>query len=231
MSLIKWGMFVVDGRGKVGGHVLTKTRNGATVRTKVTPANPQTAYQGAVRGIFGQISQGWRMLTEAQRDAWNAAVGNYQRTNVFGDNYLPTGKSLFQILNTNLQNVGEALIDEPPTPVSLSFIELDSSTIDISDELFSIVYTASGGTPTDEYLVLEATPPMSMGRYNFSGSYRKFTSFLVSSPASSTAIWDAYVSKFGTPVLGQKISVRMKVVSSRTGQAGTYSSFVPDIQL
>jgi len=45
---MKFGAIVVDGRGKIGGHVASKNRGGAYLRTKVTPSNPQTGYQAAV---------------------------------------------------------------------------------------------------------------------------------------------------------------------------------------
>ena len=37
---IKFGSEVVDGRGKIGGHVYSKNKGGAYKRTKVTPSNP-----------------------------------------------------------------------------------------------------------------------------------------------------------------------------------------------
>lgn len=52
MALIKFGMMMTDARGKLGGHVFTKARNGATIRTKVSPANPQTSAQSLSRSIF-----------------------------------------------------------------------------------------------------------------------------------------------------------------------------------
>jgi len=64
---IKWGAIVVDGRNKIGGHVASKNRAGAYLRTKVTPVNPNTGYQAGVRNTLSTLSSGWRALEEAQR--------------------------------------------------------------------------------------------------------------------------------------------------------------------
>ena len=72
---ILWGALVVDGRRKIGGQVASKNRGGAYMRNKVTPVNPQTAAQTAIRNRLAGLSQAWRALTAAQRAAWNGAVG------------------------------------------------------------------------------------------------------------------------------------------------------------
>ena len=66
MARIKFGMMMTDARGKLGGQVFTKTRSGATVRTKVTPVNLKSSAQALVRNRFGSLSQGWRGLSEEE---------------------------------------------------------------------------------------------------------------------------------------------------------------------
>ena len=95
MARIKFGMMMTDARGKLGGHVFTKARSGATVRTKTSPTNPQTSAQGAVRSTFGALSQSWRNLSEEQRIAWNSKASTVGKTNIFGDSYYPSGKNLY----------------------------------------------------------------------------------------------------------------------------------------
>ena len=115
MALIKMGAWIVDVRGKIGGTVFTKGRSGAVARNKVTPVNPRTSRQSAVRAALGALSQAWRTLTQAQRDAWNAAVSSFSKTNIFGDTVNPTGKNLYVGLNTNLEKVSASAIAVPPT--------------------------------------------------------------------------------------------------------------------
>jgi len=42
---IKFGSIVVNGSGKLGGHVYSSNRGGNYVRTLATPSNPQTPAQ------------------------------------------------------------------------------------------------------------------------------------------------------------------------------------------
>lgn len=222
---ILWGALAVNGRGKLGGHVLTKARSGATMRTRVTPANPQTAAQSSVRSSFAQISRSWSGLTAAQREAFNSAVAGYARTNVFGDSYNPSGKNLFTQLNLNLQNVGApAITTVPSTKRSLGII-LDAVHTSTADSEMDITVTVTGIVNGKAFIVLEATPPMSAGRYNFSGSYRKFHQLAHNASPDPIAIYADYVAKFGEPELGQKISVRAKIVTVLSALASPYSSF------
>ena len=58
---LKFGAIVTDGRGKIGGHVASKNRSGAYLRTKVTPSNPNTVAQVQVRSILASLSQSWSL--------------------------------------------------------------------------------------------------------------------------------------------------------------------------
>ena len=53
--------------GSVGGLTYTESRQGATVRARVNPAQPRTSEQLAIRAILAQASQAWAALTDANR--------------------------------------------------------------------------------------------------------------------------------------------------------------------
>lgn len=213
MALIKWGMMVVDGRGKLGGHVLTKSRNGATARTKVTPANPQTSYQQANRALFGQLSSNWAGLTESQRKAWNGAVGAWQKTNIFGDLKSPSGRDLYISLNRNILQADGTTIDTPPTkdgilPNAITSVDFDQ----VGSEIQISMANALG---PNEVLVISLTPPMSPGRYNFSGSYR----FIVATADQNAVISFAdYEARFGALITGKAMGIQVVVHHKNTGE-------------
>ena len=48
--------------GKLGSMVYTGNRQGTAVRTCVTPANPKTAAQTAIRTIFSAAAKAWAGL-------------------------------------------------------------------------------------------------------------------------------------------------------------------------
>lgn len=213
MALIKWGMMVVDGRGKLGGHVLTKSRNGATARTKVTPANPQTSYQQANRAAFGQLSSSWANLTEAQRKAWNAAVDEWQKTNIFGDLKSPSGRDLYIGLNRNILQTGGTPNPEPGLkegilPNAITSLDFD----DVNEEIQISLQTALRG---NESVFVYFTRPMSAGRYNFSGAYRFFSA--ESSNSISIPFGD-YEARFGSLTAGKALGLRVVICNQDTGE-------------
>ena len=165
MARIKFGMMMTDARGKLGGHVFTKAKSGATIRTKVTPLNPKTSAQSEARSALGANSQAWRTLSETQRLAWNSAAQEVSKTNAFGDTYFPSGKNYFTAVNNNLRNVGSQILVDPPALVQmpgLTSVEVD---FDLVAEQLDIVPNFVG----DEagiILVCNATSGQSGGCFN-----------------------------------------------------------------
>lgn len=229
MSKIKWGAIVVDGRGKLGGHVFTKTRSGATMRTKVTPVNPQTSAQASARSRLGGNSQAWATLTEAQRESWQVRAKETSKTNVFGDQYFPSGKNLFTSLNNNLLLIGEPTIAVAPAMSQMPFIVELKVAIVAQPASINIEFDYSGSVD-DHYIVYEATNGFSQGRYNFDGTYRNIGSTEVSNPFTSAKLVSEYVAKFGAIVAGTKIAFRCYFVHSVTGQASPRFSATAIVQ-
>lgn len=218
MSKIKWGAIVVDGRGKLGGHVFTKTRSGATMRTKVTPVNPQSTAQASARSRLGGNSQAWANLTEAQRIAWNVKATEITKTNIFGDSYSPTGKNYFTSVNNNLLLIGEPAIVDAPTNIELPFIVSMSLVATANTNSLAITVDFSG-EKDNSTLVVESTAMFSAGKFNFDGSYRKIMHLAADDSPMSVVAGASYVAKFGNMTVGKKIAVRCYFVNQNTGQA------------
>lgn len=230
---IKWGMMMTDGRGKLGGQVASRNSFGAYVRTKVTPINPQTAFQQNVRALFGSISSAWRSLSSEQVSAWNNAVSNWTRTDVFGDVVTPTGNTLFQRLNNGLLgNVPAAsILVSPPEPVPLFVVtdvssELTFGTPDVWSVMWSTLPIA--GVDEEDYIVrFRATPPMSSGQ-----TYHKNKLRTVGVGELENDTFDMlqpYIDRFGSlPGTNQKVYVEVSVISKITGQIGVAFSTLTD---
>jgi len=218
----KWGALIIDGRGKVGGHVASKNRGGSYLRTKVTPVNAQNASQNEVRNRFSGLSQAWRGLTAEQRSAWIAAVGDYSRTDIFGDSHNPTGFNLYQRLNNNLLTIGQAALTTPPLPGSVEAVTAVSVTISEGGATMSLVMGAAVPANTD--VKVFATPPMSAGKSFVKSEYRLIT-ILAPLAATPVALKVPYEAKFGSVGLaGQKVFIKLVAVNETTGQEGTPSS-------
>lgn len=215
---IKFGALVVDGRGKIGGHVASKNRGGAYLRTKVTPTNPQTAAQSLVRNRLTSFSQGWKGLTAAQRDAWYSSVSDYSKTDVFGDIKQPSGVNLYVKLNSNLDEVGVGAISLPPLPQAVEPVLTISATAAAGTAALSVVYTPSP-IPADTAFILRATKQVSPGKSFLKNEYRNIAILDAGDTSPENAL-AAYNAKFGTLVAGQKIGLALVPVNKVTGQKG-----------
>lgn len=213
----KFGAIVVDGRGKINGHVASKNKAGAYFRTKVTPTNPRTTAQSGVRSIVSTLSKAWSSLTDDQRAAWNSAVSAYGKTDIFGDLRNPSGFNLFVKLNATLLGMGVAQIDVPPLPSAVGSVGAFTLVADNSSQ--TLVATMPDLDLTTGDALIEATPSMSPGKSFVDSDYRALGyAAAVASPLSLTAM---YLAKFGTiGQAGQKIHVRISPINGTTGQKG-----------
>jgi hypothetical protein len=217
---IKFGSIVVAGRGKIGGHVASRNRAGAYLRTKVTPVNPQSTDQTTVRNRLSGLASGWRNLTAAQRAAWNAAVSDFAKTDIFGDLKTPTGFNLYQRLNNNLLILGESAITTPPETVAVdAFTSFSFAAEDATDtELLQLTFAPA--IESDHKVKVYATPPLSAGKSFVKSEYR-LIDVLDDGDTSVFDILAEYQAKFGsTGEAGQKIFIKMVQVELNTGIAG-----------
>jgi hypothetical protein len=214
----KFGSIVVAGSGKIGGHVASRNRAGAYIRTKVTPVNPSTSYQQAIRNRLTGISQAWKALTAAQRLAWNAAVGDYAKTDVFGDIRNPSGFNLYQRLNNNLLVIGASQISDPPVPGSV--YAPTSMSLAVVTGTPALTLTFAGAIPATDKVKLYATPPVSQG-VSFVKSEFRLIGILSDSDTSPKVLTSLYTAKFGAVTEnGLKVFVKMVGVNETTGQEG-----------
>lgn len=209
--LIKWGALVVDGRGKLGGHVASKNKGGNYLRTKVTPNNPQTSAQNNVRSIFGSLSSQWSALSEAQRLSFNEMVDSYAKTNVFGDLKSLTGKALFQKLNQTLVLAGDSVLTTCPAPAEIPQIPLDMANsvfeVGVTDFMFiavdNVLYSAKA--------IVYSSGVVSAGT-SFVANKMKVIgrSVIQAEDGDSQMSFENYSAVFGTPNVGDKIYFGIK---------------------
>jgi hypothetical protein len=215
---VKWGALMVDGRGKIGGQVASKNRNGAYMRTKVSPVNRKTSAQTLVRSRLAGFSQGWAGLTQAQREAWNAAVTNFQKSNIFGDLVKPTGFNLYQRLNNNIAIGGGTAITTPPLLTSVTAFTSLSANAAAGTPAVTLTYAPA--IPAAEYVKVFATAGQSAGK-SFVKSEFRLIGTLVTANASPFALLSLYTAKFGSvPSAGKQIFFRCVFVNKTGGFVG-----------
>ena len=213
----KWGMMVTDGRGKLGGHVLTKNRQGAAVRTKSSPVQRRSNSQQLMKSRFTYLSQLWRNLTQTQNAAWNAAAPDYIQTNIFGDQYAPTGKNLFMLLNQNILLGGGTVIYDPVLPVGPA--ALTTFTIATNSTIAQSLTFGPSPVPADNALIIEATRPLSSGKFTAGTAFRKIAVIAAAATTPFNA-FASYVAVFGTPITDKQIFYRATPVNITTGIKG-----------
>lgn len=221
MAKIKFTAFLAEARGKLAGTVFSKNRGGNYVRTKVTPVNPQTSSQVAVRNQLTAFAQNFRALTAAQIAAWNTAVSNFTSTDIFGDIKTPAGINLYNKLNINLALAGQAAIVNPPLPTGADACVIESLVSDVSSSLFTID-TDLAAVPAGHSLIIEATPQLSPGK-SFVKSEFRVIEVLAAATAFPYLAGPTYIAKFGVPIAGQKVFCRIKTINNTTGEASGYS--------
>lgn len=222
---MKFGAIVVDGRNKIGGHVASKNRGGAYLRTKVTPSNPRSVSQVNTRARLSGISSSWKGLTDAQRESWNSAVADYKKTDIFGDIKVPSGFNLYQKLNNQLVLVGADRIDVAPAPVAMPGIVATAATAVAATGVVTVTVDPAA-VPSDMSLVIKSTPQLSAGK-SFVKSEFRVLGVHITPVAGVCTLTAAYAAKFGAPnQVGSKIFFEAYLVSELTGQVSQKSQIV-----
>lgn len=221
MAKVKFSAFVSEIRNKENGSVFSKNRYGNYIRNKVTPVNPQTSFQQAVRQRLGNLSSQFRALTAAQIASWVAAAQSFPFTDIFGDQKFLAANALFVKLNSNLQMANQAAVTTAPVPVGIPSITLEGARVEQELGILSMVSLTFAQTtvPVGFALAIYATPvlPQSIqfvkNRTRFLGMFS-----LSGGEANLTA---SYIARFGNVgVLGQHVVFRAALISTNSGQQG-----------
>lgn len=193
-------------------------RNGVR-RNFVVPALVQNSYTTPIRAAFSAFSAGFRALTQAQIDAWNSASG-FTFSDVFGRQKVISGKALYVRLNQNLFNAGEGAIADPPLAGSVDgIVTLSIGTADISSTDLLLTFTATP-TAADVIHLVEATGNLSAGVSRPRRSDFRVIGLLPVGTATGADMYPNWLAKFGAPVAGAKVFIRLTPINKGTGQAG-----------
>jgi hypothetical protein len=196
--------------GSVGGVTSSRNRFGQYKRARAIPVNPRSAAQGLVRSRMSANAALWRTLTGAQRAGWNDLGLSMVRSDALGQSYTLTGFQAFCSVNNTLASSGAAGVLAPPaltTPTGLLTGVLTATAATLS---FAYTTTPLGAGVKAQVF---ASPQRSAGRA-FEGDFRDLQTTLAAA-ASPVDLFAAYSSKFGAPVVGNRIFV--SVVTTLNG--------------
>jgi len=191
--------------GSVMDCTYSRNRFGQYIRKRATPVNPGTVAQVNQRARMTTNAAAWRALTDAQRAGWLSLGLMISRTDALGQVYTLNGFGAYCSVNNNNLDAGNAAVSAAPaltTPLDLA-----TATITLTAAAFSVAYTA---TPlaAGVRLFIFCSPQRSAGR-SFEGDYR-LIAVTAAAAASPANILTAYTAKFGVPVVGNRIFLKLE---------------------
>jgi hypothetical protein len=185
--------------GSVGPVVYQGGRYGTIARARVTPINPRTINQQNARSILAAVASEWRGLTDAVREAWKALA--FQMPGKL------TGFQAYVQLNATLVTCGLPKKEEPPVMPAFGIISCEQLSVDDTP-----LVTLKGVTDTlaPDKFIIEAARPVSQGISNVNTNFRALDIIAGhAAPAADLDLTEPYTARFGTPKLGQRVSVRI----------------------
>jgi hypothetical protein len=191
--------------GKEGLSVSMSGRYGQVRRSLVTPSNPRTAAQLSVREIFTNVAKRWRALTQVQRDAWIAAAEAQKSKSRLGQSGPLTGSQLFVKVNATLAQFGQDEVDAPPAVPSFAGLAPVGLVITNTGGTIALKLTCSGDP--GENTIVRASAPQSAGRQVCNDL--RVVGTCPAAVAGAADITALYTARFGVPVAGAKVFVRV----------------------
>jgi len=176
MALVLNPMMSEQARGRVGGVVFSKAKNGATAKGYIRPVRRVRTTQPFNRGLLAYCASYWGTMTNEERESWRDWAASHPKTNKFGDSYIQSGFNAFvEVTSKAIRINGLAAVPSDTAPVS--DLDVSIGTLVASDGLADgiIVFTWShfGVADEDDWNELQIAGPFtSPGRvevtnYNF----------------------------------------------------------------
>lgn len=224
MAKIKLGATIGDARGSAGAIVYSKNQFGAYIRQKVSPVQPRSTRQLAVRALFGGLAKVWAsVLSDAQRMGWIALASTNPVKDIFGDSQILTGLQFYMRCNRNLQEIIQVRMDDPPANQEVQQLDSLSLSAQVSGNIFSVAHTPQT-LDTGMHLVVFAAPCLNPGR----GFFTPFLKELWADPnemsGSPHNLFTEFHDRFGQLQEGQRIPITAHIVNDVTGAASTPAS-------
>jgi hypothetical protein len=217
MAKVKYGAMVTDARGSIDGVVYSKSQYGAYVRVKVSPKQPQTAFQLNVRQTLAALSQAWgSVLDPGQRAAWKVFAAAHPVTDVFGNSQTLSAIAMYVRVNAVIIGATGTRIDDPPLTFSATPLATMAITMSTAAQSVSMAFTV---TPlgADERLYIFATPTLIAGR-DFYKPLLRFIGVSDAADASPFVATTLYKARFAADwLLGDRVAFVVAVVNETTG--------------
>lgn len=212
------GTITSDARGKVGGLVLTRARNGTNLKAHAVPVNTRSLTQSINRATFSAANSAWQALSATNKTGWTVLAANYTWLNSLAQPYVPTGQQLYTQAYVNAR----VFTAYPPTtaPGSPPVIAPVTSVQILSGPTFLEIFAYNGGSGYAGAWIAYLTRPLSAGSTYMTTRSRR----LIGHNNSGNLITGTttYTEAFGAPPdTGSNIGFRVVPVDPASLISGT----------
>jgi hypothetical protein len=227
MAIVRFGGGISEMRGSIDGVVFSRTRAGAIARNRISPVQPNTSFQSAVRSQFAAAVGDWKsVLTGEQASGWSDFAQSLTRLNAIGETYVPAGRQLYLESAMNLNRISVATLSDAPID------KPEEPTLDISGasavgtvtagDLVTLDVTGLVPGPDCTHIISQATLPLPVTTRNLGRHYRELGAVV---DGAAIDLIDQYEARFLDPTpaaVGQQIGIRLKGVNSANGFATSW---------
>ncbi|HUD44969.1 MAG TPA: hypothetical protein VMR41_05470 [Patescibacteria group bacterium] len=208
---IKFGQIISEARGKIAGMVFSRNRGGSFIRQKVTPLNPRTDLQKAIRASLKTAAKNWAGLGDDVQAGYDAMKEQGARHNSIAERYVPSGFNLYIALCRVAQTIGVAAPTAYPGNTEPGEILTQSWVAVRPGNTLTLTFTPP--IPAADAWIIYATKPLSYGRKDSRSDYRVIA-VLTSTNVSPYSAEDDYTAVFGVfPSATQQIFIQIVPVN------------------
>jgi hypothetical protein len=194
--------------GKLGLTVTWPGRNVLIRRTLVTPRNPRSGAQLAVRQSLSTQAAAYDQLSDAEQEAWIAAAAQMQTKPTLGQSGPLTGLQLFTKVNCALLAIKGTPVTLPPVKSRLNPLPIDALNITNTGGAIALKLHTTDAPP--DGTMLRACAPQKSGRRQ--GVSYRLLGTLDTPTDGSVDITSVYTTRFGVPAVGSRVFVSVNAV-------------------
>jgi hypothetical protein len=145
--------------------------------------------------------------------AWNSAVENFKKTDIFGDIKTPSGINLYNALYINAKLANVTPLSVPPAPTATPLAPDLSATVAQTGQVFDLA--AGGPVPAGQIWIVKSSAGVSAGKQFIKNLLRQY-SFMPSAQTFPVSTGTQYNNRFGALVAGERVGLEAYAIDTVT---------------
>ena len=199
-------------------YTVVKGKYGDYSRKRVKAKDPKTVIQKKVRSSFADLAAVYSSLTEKEALTWELAARNGSIRKIVTKKNNITAQILFNTLNRNRQEIGEAIIRTAPVITSALYIGLVEISITDGKNGKDMVMSILPEIDAETKVIIYATAPVRNSILSPNINDYKKIHVIDSTFKSGDSIIEPYLNKYKVmPKEGEKIVFLVKPVNKNCG--------------